>query len=240
MTRNRSTRTATCAGILILVVALLNACTSSPTTTPGTATPSTAHTVADYPIRWLPTPNLDLTSPDGTFVRGIAETYLHARLLGDPGLTPGFTDAIRPALDFDLMRKKFGTLKTDHEPPETIYLFAAPFPYDHLADHPTDIGQGHTLTPGMGAAAICIAGPHPPATDHALFFFTYRRTGKPPPTNQHGPQTAPTTNIFGNWTGVDWIGPAVQITDRCNHPPTTPADTDTLHTPSPGWPHSTQ
>ncbi|MCM3897574.1 hypothetical protein [Gordonia sputi] len=229
---------------VVLVVGLLlltaTGCATSTDQHPATSSPTPALTAADYPIRWLPTPNLDLTSPDGTFVRGIAETYLHARLLGDPGLTPGFTDAMRPALDFDLMRKKFGTLKTDHEPPETIYLFAAPFPYDHLADHPTDIGQGHTLGPNMSAAAICIAGPHPPATDHALFFFTYRRTGKPPPAHQHGPLAAPTTNIFGNWTGVDWIDTIVQITDRCNHPPTTIPTNPGLQPPNPGWPNSAQ
>ncbi|WP_020108043.1 hypothetical protein [Nocardia sp. 348MFTsu5.1] len=76
--------------------------------------------------------------------------------------------------------------------------------------------------------------------DYAMI-FTYQRTGAAPPAHQHGNQPTPTHNVYGDWTILDSISQDYKHTDRaerCNTPPA-PISQD-IHTPSPGWPASSE
>ncbi|MDL9939052.1 hypothetical protein QSJ18_20120, partial [Gordonia sp. ABSL1-1] len=147
--------------------------------------------VEDYPIVWLPTPYLDLNSPDGTFIRAAFESSNRQKNLGNAAYYPGFRHA---SLSAWLWYGPYdGPYSTFGEPPNTTYVWAAPFP------DPDPQGR-HDWTPlsrDVGGIALCSISTNTTVKRHRLF-FTYRRTGRTPPTNQHGPHPAPTTNVFGS------------------------------------------
>ncbi|MDL9939059.1 hypothetical protein QSJ18_20155, partial [Gordonia sp. ABSL1-1] len=90
---------------------------------------------------------------------------------------------------------KFYGLYSTVEPPNTTYVWAAPFP-----DPDPDPQGWHDWTPlsrDVGGIALCSISTNPTVKPDRLF-FTYRRTSRTPPTNQHGPHPAPTTNVFGS------------------------------------------
>ena len=109
-------------------------------------------------------------------------------------------------------------------------MFVTPFPSNALQT---------PLTPELGAAAVCEWDPGPDQ-DKALVFFTYRRTGRKTPSNQHGPRASPVTDVFGDWVGVEQIPPVAQITGGCDHPPQPVSPTYDRLPPSPGWPSAAQ
>lgn len=61
------------AAMSAVVILLLAACSPGDGSSPASSSPVPIPSIEDYPIVWLDTPNLDLDSPDGTFVRGVAE-----------------------------------------------------------------------------------------------------------------------------------------------------------------------
>lgn len=64
--------------------------------------------------------------------------------------------------------------------------------------------------------------------------FTYNRTGRTPPGGQDGPLNQPTTDVFGEWIGIEEF--ETFDDELCSNPPGFP--NNTLTTPSPGWPRA--
>ncbi|MGC4934878.1 hypothetical protein ACLQ3C_14480 [Gordonia sp. DT30] len=54
----------------------------------------------------------------------------------------------------------------------------------------------------VASATICQPGPN-----WSGDVLTYRRTGTPPPANQHGPHWYPIHNVFGDWQVLDDLHP---------------------------------
>lgn len=216
------------AGVVMSAVAvlLLAACNpasdDSPASNPSVATP----TIENYPIVWLETPNLDLDSADGTFVRGIAESRYLRSQLGPDAYFPGFREASVSAYVWS------DDLSPRHNPPHTTYMWVAPFPDPDPQNNPT----WHPLSAQVGGVAVCATSPGIPVADDAVF-FTYSRSGRTPPVNQHGPRQKPVRNIFGDWRGLDFIETTHLRMQRCsNRPGPLPA----LHTSRPGWPSQSE
>ncbi|GAA12442.1 hypothetical protein [Gordonia alkanivorans] len=187
---------------------------------------------SQFPFRWIPTRALDLKSPDGTFVRAIAETDVLFSYLGSSAMQalvpPGYVEAAQ-----ELWTLRVNNIPTLNIEPRTTYLFAVDFPDTvRRADEPRD--QRHaspTPTDQLGRAAVCTfsTGPNPKPILRAL--FTYRRTGIAPPVDQKGALNQPTVNVFGDWTALEDYD---TLDDRpCER---TLASPDGQHqSPSPGW-----
>ncbi|GAB24013.1 hypothetical protein GOPIP_061_00200 [Gordonia polyisoprenivorans NBRC 16320 = JCM 10675] len=84
-------------------------------------------------------------------------------------------------------------------------------------------------------ATICVALSINPLNKLSLSYgidtITYRHTGTPPPTNQHGTRQAPTGNVFGDWYATDDDIGVSNSDPTCTHEPV-----NQQATPTPGWP----
>lgn len=209
-----------------VAVLLLAACSPSDGGTPASSSSAPSPAIEDYPIVWLDTPNLDLDSPDGTFVRGIAESWYLRSQLGPEAYFPGYRQASVSAYVWS------DDLWPRHDPPHTTYMWVAPFP----DPDPQNDSDWHPLSSQVGGVAVCVTSPGTAPADGALI-FTYSRSGRTPPANQHGPRQAPVRNIFGDWRGLDFIDPTHKRARRCNQPP---GPLPALHTSTPGWPSQSE
>ena len=217
----------------------LAACQTPDNASPASTTP--AHTPADYPIIWIPTPHLDLNSPDGTFVRAFGESIYRSLWLSWAGVAPGFREAFDPMMrltEIDGRPLFYRRDKQSRLPPHVSYIWAAPFiePTPHDTDKWTPPG------PHVGGVALCVRSTLPlRGGGPGLQFFTYRRAGQTPPADQRGSYPAPSNNVFGGWHALDWIDPTVQRTERCEHlPPGAPDISTKMRPSSPGWPAASQ
>ncbi|GAC66986.1 hypothetical protein GS4_05_01990 [Gordonia soli NBRC 108243] len=190
---------------------------------PRPPTSASMPTAGDFPIRWLATPSLDLTSSDGTFVRAIAESYYQAIMAGLNSTAPGYRRAIGTIVDYEF--NPFTRVYAPH----VAYFYAVPYP----------AAPGQTATsPDFGSVAVCADVPAHADWTKALLFFTYRRSGTAPPSSLRGHLTQPITDVFGDWKGVDNMLPNIHNSRRCDNPPITQPLTTELLPPSPGWPNS--
>jgi hypothetical protein len=209
-----------------VAVLLLAACSPGDGSSPASSSPVPIPSIEDYPIVWLETPNLDLDIPDGTFVRGIAESRYLRSQLGPGAYFPGFREASVSNYVWS------DNLWPRHDPPHTTYMWVAPFPDPDPQNDP----DWHPLSAQVGGVAVCDTSPGTPGADDAVL-FTYSRSGRTPPANQRGPRQAPIRNIFGDWRGLDFIDPTHLRMQRCNH---RPAPLRPVHTPRPGWPSESE
>ncbi|MGC4932768.1 hypothetical protein ACLQ3C_03705 [Gordonia sp. DT30] len=125
----------------------------------------------------MPTPAIDLTSSDATFIRAVRDSIYIAQVssAGTAAAYPGFTHATAlhhspPPLDSDDPKSPLPTSRETH----AIVAFE--------------------VDGSIATATICDTGP-----GWSGEVLTYRRTGTPPPTNQHGPHWYPIHNVFGDW-----------------------------------------
>lgn len=212
-------------------------------------------TAADYPIVWIPTPNLDLNSADGTFVRAIAEPEYRSEWLDWAGTSPGWLQAYQP------MYSPGSVTEGDHvvyynryrppPKPHITYMWAAPFPtgdpHSYYPPGARPVNNQYWSAPNkeIGGVAVCFKSTVAGYSDKSVLeFFTYRREGIPPPADQHGSRAMPNSNVFGGWhtlnlldVGGDNPGDGFyypKLSQRCKNPPIpiTPA----MRPSSPGWP----
>ncbi|WP_020109699.1 hypothetical protein [Nocardia sp. 348MFTsu5.1] len=190
------------------------------------APPSSVRTVDDYPVVWFDTDTLDLTTPDGTFVRAIFESYIQRSELGFSAYFPGWADATGDSWYNWGNRRGTGPR---NNPPFTIFAWVAPFP----------VGQQPwtSLSESLGGVIVCSRDSLNTYVEYAMA-FTYQRTGNSPPADQHGDQPAPTRNLYGDWKILDSIGENYKHNEGCITPPA--PISQGIHTPSPGWPASSE
>jgi hypothetical protein len=210
------------AAMSAVVIILLAACSPGEGRSAASSSSAPSPTIQDYPIVWLDTPNLDLDSPDGTFVRGIAESWYLRSQLGLEAFFPGYRQASVSAYVWS------DELWPRHDPPHTTSMWVAPFPDPDPQNDP----DWHPLSAQVGGVAVCVTSPGTHLADGGLF-FTYSRGGRTPPENQRGPRQAPIRDIYGDWKGLDFIGPTELRAKRCDNPPST---LPIRHTSTPGWP----
>jgi len=170
---------------------LLTSCTHSPgshspTSTaevaPGYQIPANIH----YSEHWAPTPAVDLMSADGTFIRAFAEGD-DVRLFNidaAKGSYPGFDHANQTS------RNNIGGGSDE-------YGFTTRWVSD-FTNKPDN----------TASATICTYSSINPQNEFLPFLvadvLTYHRKGKEPPTNQKGPERAPTVSVFGDWYATSY------------------------------------
>lgn len=206
---------------LMLVTSLLTSCATGSGTEPGLS--SVTRTIANYPVVWLETPTLDLNSPDGTFVRALAESWYLREELGPNAYFPGYRQASNTAF------RSWDSISPRHDPPHTVYMWVAPFTHRDLMNK----YSWPSLSAEVGGASICMAAPTVRFNPGGML-YNYRRTGHAPPSNQHGPRAAPTDNVFGDWRALDFADPMQLLAQECTGPPS-PLPTD-VRASTPGWP----
>lgn len=198
-----------------------------------------------FPVRWLPTPALDLDSSDGTFIRAIAEANTRGIRLGLAGLPPGFERA--RGGDFRPQTFEGAENSAENRDSFTTYLWTVPFPVDEWnakLDAGKNIDPLPVIDDMQGAAVVCSYTPlyTQPQYLKAIYItaFTYQRTGTAPPTRQRGALSGPANNVFGDWTAGERLFEINTATfSVCDTPPIPIPDLDTtISTPYPGWPTS--
>lgn len=206
-------------GVLPLIGLLLFGCGTLKEASPAASPDPTG--IEDYPMVWFDTPDLDLKSPDGTFVRALVESWYLRMELGSGAYFPGYRQA---SLKEYLWPDEVWLPR--HDPPHTTYVWAAAFP----DPDPQNEHDWHTRSAEVGGVAVCIASPGTELARSGMF-FTYQRSGKTPPADQHGARPAPSVNVFGGWKALDFIEPTHLRAQRCEQPPL-PLPTN-VHTSSP-------
>ncbi|MGC4936227.1 hypothetical protein ACLQ3C_21405, partial [Gordonia sp. DT30] len=169
------------------LILALAACTTPNTTPTPSASPSTYAPPWFLHITryWVPTRALDLTSRDATFIRALTESDGIARLSSAHASVayPGYVHA-----------RELHPLKLE---PRRDPTSARP-----LARTSRFIGAFHS-DGNTATATICVPGP-----GWSGEVLTYRRTGTPPPANQHGQHWYPIHNVFGDWQVLNDTEPA--------------------------------
>ena len=121
-------------GVLVLLAAaalLISGCQGESNTSESVSSSPPPRSVTDYPVIWLPTPALDLNSPDGTFARAYGESIYRSQWLGWDGVAPGFQEAYDPMLpfaDYDGLPLGYQRDARRRVGPHVSYMWAAPFP----------------------------------------------------------------------------------------------------------------
>ncbi|PXW35135.1 UNVERIFIED_CONTAM: hypothetical protein DES50_10176 [Williamsia faeni] len=221
------------ATIMLVLACVISSCARPAERTNNTpVAPSTLRTVVDYPVVWFDTPHLDLDTPDGTFVRAIFESYILRSELGASAYFPGWDEATGDSWYNWGDRPGYGPR---NNPPFTIFAWVAPF----IDPDPAGISDWTPPSDTVGAVIVCSR--NSVGNDYAMI-YTYQRTGTAPPADQHGNQPTPNRNVYGDWTILDSVtssaGIHIDRTERCDTPPA-PISQD-IHTPSPGWPASSE
>ncbi|MCM3896774.1 hypothetical protein ND991_16330 [Gordonia sputi] len=180
------TRSATLLTGASLLIALTACATTQPATTaispsrnPGYQRPASVQ----WTEHWNPTPAVDLTSPDGTFIRAFIEAQDVAMHSGRPASYPGYVNADRV--------------------PHNLFYYGI---------SPTDLTTGfssHSIIrldntgPDTYIATVCrresVNSLNKEALTVNIEWLTYHHHGTPPPANQRGPRNAPPDNVFGDW-----------------------------------------
>ncbi len=224
MTRRRLARRA--ALLTIIASTFLAACASpsDPTVTSSQVSPSRVTDGYQRPPNvawtnnWNPSPATDLMSADATFLRAYEEAQDIAIMSGytASGAYPGFATADR----------------SDKNP--RLYV-GGPNPGIYRGFATRTVLSLTDVTPETRTATICVALSINPINKLSLSYgidtVTYRHTGTPPPTNQHGIRQAPTGNVFGDWYATDDDIGVSNSDPTCTHEPV-----NQQATPTPGWP----
>ncbi|CRZ17836.1 hypothetical protein [Mycolicibacterium neworleansense] len=250
-------------GLLALTV-ITTGCTqpepSAPNTSSTTSSVPTADDILQYSNRWIQNPNIDLMSPEGTFVRAAVESLDRVgygrgsgiKAIEDAGY-PGFSHAFNNVKDPDIFGLPGGK---DRDQVGTMY-------WEVVATH----RNGDLVTAGVCAYGSMVAAKE--------YGGGYRSSGRQlpagsarwitfgpdqalpgtqqvaPPSNQRGPRRTPKVNVFGTWVitdykvlGADTDLPQCSSTLAPGTPPGAPNDyfvqPEPLPTlpPDPGWPES--
>ncbi|GAB10254.1 hypothetical protein GOARA_056_00005 [Gordonia araii NBRC 100433] len=182
----------------------------------------------NHPIRWLPTGLIDLASSEGTFVRGISESYYVAsEFLGAAGLFPGYKAATEERMPWGYSPRLGASLGLS-----AGYLWVGARPDVMQMEFG---GPMRSIPPGWGAVVVCYLDMPGVKRGSVVKQFAYRKEGRPPPANQRGPRVRPERSVFGDWT----IGAWTSTEDRrvCER---IPGDVSRGFSaslgPDPGWP----
>jgi hypothetical protein len=170
-----------------------------------------------YVDHWVPTPALDLMSPDGTFIRAFAEAD-ELRIFNmheAKGSYPGFAEASR------IKHVTGGS-----------GMPASGFAVRWVLDFAVQ-PDGTATANVCEISAISPDGP-PPNPSILKSTMTYHRTGAPPPSDQFGPARAPASSVFGEWYASSYGGPidGAAVAPCLQSKPDVGANPDN----SPGWP----
>jgi hypothetical protein len=233
---------------LIASVLVLAACTPN---TPPPPEPQNDHRAT---FRWIANPTVDLMSPEGTFIRGLTESWVQA--FAQPGEHvdalraggyPGFEHAFNNAWDPKGWAGNgyFGDARVGTDYFEVIEahrdganLSATVCNYASMTA--TKVSGDEWGGPGArsGQFATMTFGPDPKLTADVQ---------RAPLPQQMGPARKPIDNVFGTWITTDWHG-LKDGDPRCNKlAPGTPADVPEIYRrpdappslpPDPGWPEA--
>ncbi|MCS3876972.1 hypothetical protein M2359_000601 [Gordonia amarae] len=184
--------------------------------------PRTQRTADDYPMVWIENPALDLTSSDGTFIRGFLESWLLSVRIGKKGNFPGFSTAYGESLTISLNYGPF------YSEPFVSYLWPAPY---------TDLSsleeRSEPASRPVGVAVVCMTT-DPLENQGYEFSFTYERSGRLPVSHQAGPRSTPRSKIFGDWKLIELLSPSKERQKRCESLPR-PFPFN-VRKSTPGWP----
>lgn len=235
----------------LLVFTVLGGCRKA--AEPAPPPPEDKH---QYSYRWIPSPNLDLMSAEGTFVRAITESEDSARLSNQNGraaLADKGYPGIEHAENNVFGKGDLGYLGGDPSQPVvvgTAYYEVVDFSRNgnrytatvcdysgQTAQKEHDGKYGSRGSTPTGSASVYVFGPDPalPSPDqHA------------PPARQRGPAKRPTDNVFGTWLLFEEPHPSDDQVRACKKlapgtPPDWPdiykrADPPATLPPDPGWP----
>lgn len=190
----------------------------------GGSAPATTTAAADMPeytIRWT-TPEEELLTADGTFVRAFWESFFRASLApgGAIAAYPGYDEVNRGAVS-----RPPKTAVSDQEY-RTIFL---------------GLGGVTTLPDGTARATLCSSSDRGGRAG-GYSFLDFVRDGAQPPAGQSGSAQVPNTNVFGGWYAVRVSNasadPAAQQACAGTRP-TNPVERGQDPLPAyPGWPAS--
>lgn len=233
----------------LLVLVAISGCGKPPE-----PTPPPPEDKQQYAFRWIANPSLDLMSPEGTFVRAIAESYRNARLSyktgratladkGYPGLEHAENHVWGSMLDVGgdpTIRPTVGTAYyevVDFHPDGERYT-ATVCRYSSLLASKS--ANGEYVSRGsvpLGGAEAYTFGPDPSLTPEQQ---------RSPLAQQRGPARRPTDNMFGTWLLLEEPRPSDEQIRACDKlapgtPPDWPdpymrSDPPPTLPPDPGWP----
>jgi hypothetical protein len=208
----------------ILALTFIAGCSGTPPKDSGSPSPSSSPPGYELPANvhytnhWLPTPAVDLTSPDGTFIRAFAEgdTLRLFNIDEKKGSYPGF-----PKADSTHNRLSGGGGEW----------------YGYAVRWVVNLG---TQPDGSAVTQVCEATSITPdgAIHEGLSNITlvYRREGVAPPANQEGPAPAPAVSVFGNWYATTYKAAYPSTADTLAQCQQSKPPTDRSTGNSPGWP----
>lgn len=232
--RRKRNGAAVIAALLLFVGTACSPPDETPTETSSGSASQSSYTTEDRPIRWVDSGILDLNSPDGTFIRAVAETNYLLLATHDYRIVPtGYIQAtsIRPIEEiYDNDRKP-------RIPAGVVYLTAIPFPQSLNNPRKTD---SPPATDEVGRAAICYSVNPLRYEFEPQSIFIYKRSGHAPPPNQFGPRNQPTVNVFGDWTLQDYGVPTREDREACAKAKVLDPTSTLGSEPNPGWPRATQ
>ncbi|WGJ87614.1 hypothetical protein [Gordonia sp. SMJS1] len=243
--------------VLLLVAVLLSGCAFSSSDVTDRVTSTPAMTPADaippklkIAFRWVPSPTLNLMSPEATFVRAYAESYELA-FEGQSASWgyPGFESASPADIDQrvrtieshskyrDVEKTVFFTplRRTEREGTVRVILCRSEITSTMLPSGTGDI-EWKNFADSWGVPAI-------------LDFVTAGNNS--PPGEQLGQNLTPTTSVFGSWNAINFVQLGLGPENRadivaCNALPPNPdlprVGVETgpepwpVLPPSPGWP----
>ena len=182
----------------------------------------TQRTADDYPMVWIENPSLDLSSPDGTFIRGFVESWLRSVRIGEKGNFPGFSTVYGDSQTFSLNYGPF------YSEPFVSYLWPAPY-----TDLSSPAKRSEPASRPIGGAVVCMTA-EPLQNQGHEFSFTYERSGRLPVSHQAGPRSSPRSHIFGDWKLIELLSPSKERQKRCESLPR-PFPFN-VRKSTPGWP----
>ncbi|WP_422747267.1 hypothetical protein ACN27E_05625 [Mycobacterium sp. WMMD1722] len=177
--------------------------------------------VAQYTYRWISNPNLDLMTPEGTFVRAVRESIDRASFGEGLGISaiedaayPGFMRAFNNVIDPEVVG---GNARKDLPRLGTLYYEVVRFQRD---------GEQYTVglcTYGSRLATrtwdgYTTPGARSPSNSALIFSFGPNASLAPdqqiaPLEMQRGPENAPVDDVFGTWimTSIKILGANVDL-----------------------------
>ncbi len=234
--------------VVALTAALvLTSCTHEPPKQPASTPENKDHSTT----RWIPNRAVDLMSPEGTFIRAATESFsaaqtttgdpttaLHAG--GYPGYEHAFNNSWKPAEVFGANPSRNVIVGTSYREVVSLakdgdHFKAGICSYDsQLADQ---LPNGHYRTTQMlGSGRWLTFGPDPKLSPQEQYS---------PMTNQKGPASRPTDNVFGTWIVFKDTVLTADTLPQCNSPapgtskdfrPGEHSDPPPTLPPDPGWP----
>ncbi len=242
-------------GALVAAALILAGCTPDKTQEPP------RHESPDRTnVRWIPNPSVDLMSPEGTFIRAAAESWMQvwtSRKFGSEAIKeytyPGFEHAFNNSRN-----SAVGGVNITHLMVGTQYFEVVNFQRegDHFIADVCEYGSQIATQTEDGKYTS--GGPQKYSSSGNSFVFGPDRSlapeqQHPPLAHQKGPANRPSDNVFGTWVltesgvrkGMD-DATQHQFLTGCNKPaPGTPDNLPNPYVrndppptlpPDPGWP----